>query len=190
MAGQGFDLTEWRRCVLSIPPFPPFPTLRMAVDPAYSANPSSDDSSYCLGFLDEDSSFTLLDCGRGLWKGIQLPDKIVDALKKWDSPDVWIEKTGNGASDLLRDVIVLQCATREVTVPRISFYTPRTPKASRIRRLQGLVENDLLHISPTCPYGSLFDQALAFDFESKNKDNHRRPDDLLDALAAVCGFRD
>jgi predicted phage terminase large subunit-like protein len=182
-----FQISQWAECILPVPPTPPYPPLRMAVDPAYFSNDTSDRSSYSLGWLsDEDGSFTLLDCQSGRWKGIALPEKIVDAIDIWRPEQLWVERSGNGAPDLLVDNINMLAETKGLAT-RISFFSPKSPKINRVFKLQAVIESDHLHISPGSWNSTLLQQARDFDFS--RKDNHRHEDGMLDSLASVCGFR-
>jgi hypothetical protein len=159
----------------------------MTVDPAYFANDTSDHSAFCVGYQHpEDNVVTLLDCGGDRWKGIELPRRIVAAIEEWKPQLVWIERSGNGAPDLLTDNILAMCE-KAGHVPGISFYTPRESKGARIYKLQSVIDGNYLKISPISAMNALMDQVREFDFTDKQ--NHRHEDGRLDALAALVGFR-
>ena len=186
-----FNINLWMGALLPAPPVPPYPApLRMTVDPAYFANETSDHSAFCVGYqesnIDWGATVTLLDCDSDRWKGIALPTRIVGAIEEWKPEQVWIERSGNGAPDLLADNITQMCESKGLA-PIISFYTPKQSKAQRIFKLQATIENGYLKISPTRRMNALFDEVREFDFADKQ--NHRHPDDRLDSLAALVGFK-
>lgn len=183
--GFRFNAQQFVDCILPAAPIPPFTGVRMAIDPAYFSNPTSDESAYSVGFMgEEDMSFTLLDADSGRWKGIALPNKVVDAIGTWKPDQVWVEATGNGSPDLLKDNILMGCEAREIPIPQITFYTPRQSKAVRVFRLQGLVESKQLKICPGAYTSTLIQQAR--DFDGSSDSNRHRLDDMLDSLSAVC----
>jgi predicted phage terminase large subunit-like protein len=183
---MGLIPQQWYNCVLPTPPRPPYPApLRMTLDPAYFANDTSDHSAFCVGYQHpEDNIVTLLDCDSDRWKGIELPKRIVAAIKEWKPEQLWIERSGNGAPDLLADNIIQMCGAN---VPVISFYTPKQSKATRISKLQAVIDGNYLKINPIARMNALMEQVRNFDFTDKQ--NHRHEDGRLDALAALVGFR-
>jgi hypothetical protein len=192
-----FNLADWRAALLPRTDTPPTPPdgahYRIAVDPAFFAedgsdgNNRSDESALTVGFLGEDSSMTLTDSRAGLWKGIGLPEEIVDAIGTWNPEVVLIERSGNGAPDLLADNIRFLCDMRETGTPRIEFFTPHNSKPCRIRRLQDLLDNNLLRIHQGVFVSDLFAQVESFCFD--RQDNKGREDGRLDSLASLCGYR-
>ena len=184
--GFRFNAAQFSACVLAETPAPPYTHVRIAVDPAYFSNATSDQSAISTGFQGDDFSFTLLDSASGRWKGIELPNRIVTAIETWDPYEVWIERTGNGAPDMLVDVIKMECELKGIRIPQITFFTPSESKADRVFKLQALVESQQLHICPGTFTSTLIQQARDFTFTQTNS---RREDGCLDSLAAVCGFK-
>ena len=184
LANFRFNISQWSECVLPQAPPTPYSGVRMAVDTAFFANETSDESAYSVGFQGDDFSFTLLGADSGRWKGIALPNKIVDAIETWSPEQVWVERT-TGAPDLLVDCIKIECEARQISLPHITFFTPRESKATRVFKLQAIVESHQLRICPGAYTSTLLAQARDFDFSSP-KQNHRREDGMLDSLASNC----
>jgi hypothetical protein len=188
--GFRFQIRQWRERILPVASRPPYPPVRLVIDPSYTASSTSDESSVAVGFLDEDSALTVLDCVHGRFKGLDLPDQIVSSIELWRPQRVWLERNGNGACDLLMDTIVLRAEMREVSIPIIETFVPNNrvgAKSLRIRQLQNLIDQHLFHISPGPYVSALLAETERYDFESS--DNHRRSDSMLDSLALLAGFR-
>jgi hypothetical protein len=192
MQDFSFRISQISACIVPRPAaLPEGVDLRMTVDPAYFANDDSDCSAYAVGWLDDRSAMHLWDYACGRWRGLALPDHLVDAIELWQVPNVRIERNGNGAPDLLVDTIALRLRMKGLSAPRITTFVPRQPKrqkANRIARLQTLLDLDppLLYIYRNAFTEELLQQAERFDFSAD--DNHRREDSLLDVAALACGF--
>src|SRR5579862_4975376 len=122
--GFRFQMSQWRECTLPVASCPPYPPVRLVIDPSYTASSTSDESSVAVGFLDEDSALTVLDCIHGRFKGLALCDQIVSSIELWRPQRVWLERNGNGACDLLVDTIALRAEMREVSIPTIETFVP------------------------------------------------------------------
>jgi len=192
MPDFSFRIPQIRACIVTRPAtLPEGVSVRMTVDPAYFANEDSDCSAYALGWIDDRGAMHLWDYACGRWKGLALPDRIVDAMELWVPEQIRIERNGNGAPDLLVDTISLRASMRGVPVPLITTFKPRQAKrqkANRIARLQTILDPDppFLHIYQNGFTEELIQQAQHFDFSAD--DNHRREDSLLDVVALACGF--
>jgi hypothetical protein len=193
-----FAVSQWRACVLPALPCP-LPSLRMVVDPSYTANDGSngrspsDESSFAVGYLGEDASLTVVDCIHGRFRGMALVDRILDACELWKPETVRLEKNGRSSTDLLVDCIAWRSEMREISGVRIITFEPRQQKgkrghtkAARIHRLQDLIDGGLLHLCPGAYIPALLHEVQQFDFAAA--DNHRRLDSILDSIALLAGF--
>ena len=188
--GFRFQISQWRECILPVASCPQYPPIRLVIDPSYTASSTSDESSIAVGFLDEDSALTVLDCIHGRFKGLALPDQIFSVIEQWHPQRVWLERNGNGACDLLVDTTVLRAEMCEVSIPAVETFVPNNrvgAKSLRIRQLQNLIDQHLFHISPGPYVSALLTEAERYDFAIS--DNHRRLDSMLDSLALLAGFR-
>jgi hypothetical protein len=164
----------------------------MTVDPSFTARDgseeggnTSDESAIAVGFREEFGSVHILDCVHGRFKGMALPDRIVDAQEQWSCAIIKIERNPN--FDLLSDAIKLRGAMREVIIPRIVPFVPIHSKRHRISRLQSLLEERIIQIQNGKFIQALLEQAENFCF--KDSQNHRHEDGMLDVISMQAGFR-
>jgi hypothetical protein len=180
-----FNLDQWRRALAPITP-PAGQSFTLALDSSFTAHETSDESSASVGYLgEEDGGLNVLDCVAGRWKGIHLPDEVVSLCEKWKPAELRIEHSP--FFDLLHDTILLRAEMRQVNVPRITPVRVVAKKKHRIRRLQTLLDQDLLHIHKGSFVGALFNEVENFCFAKE--DNHRRSDNRVDSIALLANFR-
>ena len=188
-SGFSFKPYQWERAI--IPPVPPpaNASVTLTLDPSFTAKETSDSSAIGAGYIsDDDGMLTILGCANGKWKGLVLVRHVVDWIEKYPSAVLKIEK--NPHFDLLSDSIRLEAALRCIEPPTITPFVPVSPKKSRIKRLQLLVEDvdaPRIRIHRGSFVYELLTQVENFCFT--NIQNHRRPDDFLDVIAMQAGFR-
>lgn len=192
---ETLDINKWRGC-LTLPPdyTPPIPaTIRMGIDASPTANPDSDESAIAVGHFYEADPWTglvLLDCVAGRYKGMLLPDKIVDLIELWIPEEISIERNLQHGGELLVDAIVYRATDRGIAIPRITSFSASNKlaaKVKRVRRIEDeLIDHGLLKIRTAGFIDKLFDEVRNFSFDPEN---HGRLDSCLDALAFLAGFR-
>ena len=179
-----FDVSQWRSACVSNIEIPAEVQRRMAIDPSLTANEQSDHSSIGFGFLDEDTCLTVTDLRVGKWRGIELPFQIVKGIEEFKPQQIDIERIPG--TDLLVDVVKLKAKEANIVIERISTFSSCSPKPSRIRQLQGLLDRQMLkfHYGPFVEM--LFQQVESYLFTPSNSG---RSDDALDVCAMLAGFR-
>jgi len=184
--GFKFRIHEWHRVCQPLTP-PPDAPLVLTLDPSFTANgKSSDASAIGIGLLDETDTLNIYDCSQGKYKGMALPDAVVDSVEKWHPATLRIEQSP--FFDLLTDAIKLRAELRQVEIGAITPFKPISSKKDRISRLQYLLEQDppLIRINSGEFVSELLKQAESFCFQDVQ--NHRRPDNLLDVVCMQAGF--
>jgi hypothetical protein len=185
-----FNVSQWRACVVAPVPVPYHEDIKLWVDPAYFADPDSNDQSALAATFknqtDAGNILTVVDAQAGWFKGMALPDRIVTMAHKHHATEIRIERNGNGAPDLLEDVINLRAQEQGITLGRITLFNPNNKDAAKRRRvfkLQGLLDSD----PPTVQFcrgayvSPLLEQVENFRFD--RDDNSGREDGLLDIIA-------
>jgi hypothetical protein len=187
-SGFSFKPYQWERVIIPPAPLPADASVQIFLDPAFTALETSDSSAIGASFTSEEGVLNILGCASGKWRGLVLPRRAADWVEKYPGAVLKIEK--NPFFDLLADSIRLEVALRCIEPPTIVPFVPVSPKKTRIRRLQTLVED--VDAPRICIHRGSFVSELLTQIESfcfTNIQNHRRPDDLLDVLSMAAGFR-
>jgi hypothetical protein len=187
-----FDLDSWRKTLTPLVA-PQDQGLTLTLDPSFTARDgsregggnTSDESAMGVGWIDENFHVNVLDVVASHFKGLQLPDAVVTLCEKWKIENIKVEQSP--FFDLLSDSIRLCGDIREVVIPRISSVRVSTSKAIRFRKLQKLIDKRSVHIRQANFAGLLFDEVENFCFS--NKDNHRHPDNRIDAICLLANLR-
>jgi hypothetical protein len=192
---EKLDINKWRACLtLPVDYTPPSGAiLRMGIDPSPTANPDSDESAIAVGhFCEADPwpGLALLDCVAGRYKGMLLPDKIVDLMELWIPEEISIECNRQHGGELLVDAIEYRAKDRGIAIPRITSFSASNKFAAKVTRVcrieSELIDHGLLKIRQAGFIDKLFDEVRNFSFDPEN---HGRLDSCLDALAFLAGFR-
>ena len=192
---EKLNIDKWQRC-LTLPADyapPTHATIRMGIDSSPTANPDSDESAIAVGhFYEADpwTGLTLLDCVAGRYRGMALPEKIVDLMELWIPEEISIERNIQHGGELLVDAIVYRATDRGIAIPRITSFSASNKleaKVTRVCRIESeLIDHGLLKIRTAGFIDGLFDEVEKF---TDDKENHGRLDSRLDALAFLAGFR-
>jgi hypothetical protein len=191
MESFAFSIPQWRAACR--PPATPTEgaCITLLLDPAPTAGPQSDDSSFACGYISEEfpKTLTVLDIASAKWRGGALADETLELIET-HKPRLFAYENNPGM-DWFRELLILKAERRGIAVPHIDAFTPyngRAAKEKRICRLQTLFDCD----PPSIVFQSgsyceqLFRAAERFQVggDKKGQENGR-----LDSLALLAGFR-
>jgi hypothetical protein len=188
-----FNATQWYGAMRSDIEVPADVVIRVLLDPAFSAQPSSDKSALLASYMhtredDGVPELVVLDGRSDRWKGMKLADATIDFCELWKPGLLRIERIVG--VDLLIDAIRLKCELRGIDPPVIGAFAPSTRKSAknlRIFRLQSLFgEPPAIQIRRGAYVDGLIEEVEAF---VPSPQNRGRQINLLDCLALSAGFR-
>jgi hypothetical protein len=189
-----FKIGEWRNVVRPAAPAPDGVSITILLDPAPTANSTSDESAFTVSYVNQRESdgvneLVVLSMDADRWKGGLLADRTLDLIQQW--PPTKFVYEDNPGLDWFRDLLELKAASKGIILPRIEAFTPhngRLQKSRRIRRLQTVFDVDppAIAFHRGAYIEKLFEQADKFRM---NSDQKRKKNDMLDSLALSCGYR-
>jgi hypothetical protein len=187
-----FSLSQFSAAVRSNIEIPPDAVIRVLLDPAFSAQSTSDKSALLASYMhpreDGINELVVLDGRTNRWKGMQLADATVEFCELWKPGLLRIERIVG--VDLLIDAIRLKCELKGIKPPLIEAFAASTRKNAknlRILRLQSLLgERDALRLRRGAYVEELMEEVENF---IPTPQNRGRQINLLDCLALSAGFR-
>ena len=199
MATEDFRFTssQWHSAIRNEIEIPPDAVIRVLLDPAFTAQPSSDRSALLASYMhsreDGVNELVVLSGKTGRYKGMALADRTIEFCESvsanFGKPGLLRIERIVGV-DLLIDTIKFKCELAGITPPLIDAFAPNCKKGAKNNRIVRIVsllgERDALRLRRGPYIEDLMEEVEAF---VPSKQNRGRQINLVDCLALSAGFR-